>query len=143
MPVKQITVSEPLLACQNQLGEGCLWDPSTRLLHWVDIKRSQIHTLDPKTGNRSIDDYSEVNPMITSLALRKVEPGFIGTHTTHLATFPAATTPTTRNPVPIKRQSSPLAGNKHFTIPGKYLEDKKDGTDRFNDGACDALGRFW
>lgn len=76
MPVKRITVDEPLVACQNQLGEGCLWDPSTKLLHWVDIKRTQIHTLDPKTGNRSIDDYSDsFDTMITSLALRKGQPG--------------------------------------------------------------------
>ncbi|KAJ9106219.1 hypothetical protein QFC21_001363 [Naganishia friedmannii] len=144
MSVKQITLDEPLVACQNQLGEGCLWDASTKLLHWVDIKRTQIHTLDPKTGNRSIDDYSEsFDSMITSLTLRKDQPGFIGTHTTHLATFPAATTPTTPNPTPVKRQSSPLPGNKHFAIPEKYTQDKKDGTDRFNDGACDALGRFW
>jgi sugar lactone lactonase YvrE len=75
MPVKQITLAEPLVACQNQLGEGCLWDPTTGLLHSVDIKRSQIHTLDPKTGNRSIDDYSEVDAVITSLVLRKDKPG--------------------------------------------------------------------
>lgn len=75
MPVKQITITEPLLACQNQLGEGCVWDPSARLLHWVDIKRSQIHTLDPETGFRSIDDYSAVDGMISSLALRRDKPG--------------------------------------------------------------------
>lgn len=76
MPVKQITIDEPLVACQNQLGEGCVWDASTKLLHWVDIKRTQIHTLDPKTGNRSIDDYSgSFDTMITSLTLRKDQPG--------------------------------------------------------------------
>lgn len=75
MPAKQITLDEPFVACQNQLGEGCLWDPSTGLLHWVDIKRSQIHTLEPKTGYRSIDDYSDVDGMITSLVLRKDKPG--------------------------------------------------------------------
>ncbi|KAJ9117271.1 hypothetical protein QFC20_000417 [Naganishia adeliensis] len=126
MPVKQITLTEPYVACQNQLGEGCLWDPTTGLLHWVDIKRSQIHTLDPVSGNRSIDDYSDVDGMITSLVLRKDKPGFIGTHTTHLAEFPEATKPTDPNP----------------TDAGQ-AQDKEDGTDRFNDGACDALGRFW
>lgn len=75
MSVKQITLTEPYVACQNQLGEGCLWDPKTGLLHWVDIKRSQIHTLEPASGNRSIDDYSEVYGMITSLVLRKDKPG--------------------------------------------------------------------
>jgi sugar lactone lactonase YvrE len=75
MPAKQITLDEPFVACQNQLGEGCLWDPKTGLLHWVDIKRSQIHTLEPKTGYRSIDDYSDVDGMITSLVLRKEKPG--------------------------------------------------------------------
>jgi hypothetical protein len=68
---------------------------------------------------------------------------FIGTHTKHLAEFPAATKPTSPNPTPVKRQSSPLSGSKYFTIPEKYTQDKEDGTDRFNDGACDALGRFW
>lgn len=75
MPAKQITLTEPYVACQNQLGEGCLWDPTTGLLHWVDIKRSQIHTLDPVSGNRLIDDYSDVDGMITSLVLRKDKPG--------------------------------------------------------------------
>ncbi|GHJ88610.1 hypothetical protein NliqN6_5012 [Naganishia liquefaciens] len=143
MPAKQITLEEPYIACQNQLGEGCLWDPKTGLLHWVDIKRSQIHTVEPKTGYRSIDDYSDVDEMITSLVLRSDKPGFIGTHTTHLAEFPEATKPTTANPSPIKRTSTPLVGDKSFTIPEKYTKDKEDGTDRFNDGACDALGRFW
>ena len=75
MPAKQITLEEPYIACQNQLGEGCLWDPKTGLLHWVDIKRSQIHTVEPKTGYRSIDDYSDVDEMITSLVLRSDKPG--------------------------------------------------------------------
>ena len=46
-------------------------------------------------------------------------------------------------PSPVKRISTPLEGDKGFTIPEKYTKDKEDGTDRFNDGACDALGRFW
>jgi hypothetical protein len=68
--VRVITLDEPFLPVQNDLGEGenanrcsklersggmmiycsypmvgCLWDSKTGLLHWVDIFRSTIHTL--------------------------------------------------------------------------------------------------
>ncbi|KAG7528032.1 hypothetical protein FFLO_06452 [Filobasidium floriforme] len=143
--VRVITLDEPFLPVQNDLGEGCLWDSKTGLLHWVDIFRSTIHTLDPKTMNHSVDDYSECDTVITSLIQLKDGSGFIGSHLKHLAFFPNPTKPIRPFPksTTTKRTSQPLEGSKAFEIPAKYFEAGEDGVHRFNDGAADAKGRLW
>jgi len=39
-----------VLDAKSLLGEGPLWDPQTRVLYWVDIKRREIHRFDPASG---------------------------------------------------------------------------------------------
>lgn len=37
----------------------------------------------------------------------------------------------------------PLVDEDALKMPVKYEQDHKQGLARFNDGACDARGRFW
>jgi L-arabinonolactonase len=39
-----------VLRASALLGESPLWDASDRALYWVDIKRGEVHRLDPATG---------------------------------------------------------------------------------------------
>ncbi|WVQ81222.1 hypothetical protein IAT38_003344 [Cryptococcus sp. DSM 104549] len=129
-----IIEAELLVAAQNDLGESVMWDSKTQLLHWVDIYRAQLHTLDPVTGNRSIDVYPE-SQCLTYISPRASQPGFIATLSGALVVLPPATPPTSLNPEPVVRQSL-----ETLDAP----EDKKlveDHVIRFNDGGIDPQGR--
>ena len=99
------------------LGEGPLWDEKASCLYWVDIKAPAIWRLDPSTGETK----NWIMPYrIGSIALRSkgglvaaMKPGFAY--------------------VDLKDGSVEI-----ISRPEKNLPDN-----RFNDGACDARGRFW
>jgi sugar lactone lactonase YvrE len=38
---------------QALLGEGPIWDERERVLHWVDVDGSTLHTLEPATGEKT------------------------------------------------------------------------------------------
>lgn len=104
------------LDCRARLGECPRWDEQNQLLYWVDIDAMQLHRFNPVSGN---DEYRQFDEAIGSFVLRK-DGGFIiatdsGFH--YLDDFNAQTRPI----------SDPEAGIK---------------TNRFNDGRCDAAGRF-
>jgi len=99
------------------LGEGPLWSPKEQALYWVDILNRRLHRFQP---HRSHETW-QFDEEISSLAERADAPGLIITGRHGFALFdPAA--PTLR----------PLVQ------PEAHLP-----TNRFNDGKCDALGRFW
>ena len=108
--------AELVLASKANLAECPRWDEKEQLLYWVDINRFQLHRFDPNTGS---DEYLTFEEEIGCFSLRQ-QGGFV------------------------------LAmRNGFFLVDGWNTEvtkicDPEEGLDknRFNDGRCDANGRF-
>ncbi|WP_045857946.1 SMP-30/gluconolactonase/LRE family protein [Teredinibacter purpureus] len=108
---------EVALKVKAKLGECPRWDERTQRLYWVDINACQLHRLDPATGR---DEFITFDEEIGCFALREDDKGFI---------------------VGMKSGFHLLEGWSpvlHAIIdPEAELEHN-----RFNDGRCDAAGRF-
>jgi xylono-1,5-lactonase len=111
--------AECVLPAEALLGEGALWSVREQALYWVDILGRKLHRFDPATARTSSWRFAEE---VSALAERAGEPGFIITLRRGFALF------------------DPAAGGEprylhqpEATLPGN----------RFNDGKCDARGRFW
>lgn len=107
-----------LVDCKDKLGEGCFWDAATQCLWWLDlIVPSAIHRLHVTSGAHRRWQFSE---MVTAMAKRRDGTILVGSHR-GLNVFDPAT--------------------------GALSPRTRIGTDlprnRGNDGACDAMGRFW
>ena len=108
---------ELVVKAQAVIGEGPFWDSSDSLLYWVDIAKKTLHIHDPGKGtNREIG----VGQFIGSAAVRSsselvvaLEDGFF-----FLDLRTGKLTPIV---------------DPEADVP----------TNRFNDGKCDARGRFW
>lgn len=99
------------------LGEGPVWDERAHCLYWVDIKAPAIWRLDPRTGA------TQSWPMpkaIGAIALRE-KGGFVAALKSGFAF------------VDLERG--------RVEVIARPKADRPDN--RFNDGACDANGRFW
>lgn len=104
------------LAVQAKLGECPRWDEKSQLLYWVDITDFQLHRFNPETGENNTLTFKEE---IGCFSLRR-EKGFV------------------------------LAMRSGFYLLDDWNTDKKFICDpepelkhnRFNDGRCDAKGRF-
>jgi sugar lactone lactonase YvrE len=99
------------------LGEGPVWDDRAQVLYWVDIKAPAIWRFDPKTG--ATKSWSMPH-RVGAIALREqgglvaaIKPGF-------------ALIDLDTNKIDIIARPEPEAPDN-----------------RLNDGACDAMGRFW
>ncbi|MFN3437023.1 MAG: SMP-30/gluconolactonase/LRE family protein [Acidovorax sp.] len=102
-----------------QLGEGLLWSVREQALYWVDILSCQLHRWDPASGAQRHWLFAEE---ISALAERAQAPGLIVTLRRGFALFdPAVDT----EPRYLHQPEPDMPGN------------------RFNDGKCDAQGRFW
>jgi len=102
------------------LGEGTLWSQREQALYWVDILAHRLHRFDPAGAGCTSWQFDEE---ISALAERAQAPGLIVTLRHGFALFDPA-----RPEVPPQTLHQPeldRAGN------------------RFNDGKCDAAGRFW
>ncbi|WRT69033.1 uncharacterized protein IL334_006016 [Kwoniella shivajii] len=129
--------AEVVLKCQNNLGEGVVWDSRTSLLHWIDIFTSQLHSYDPSNGYHSIDKYP--SQCLTYISPRMSESGFVGTTEGALVILPEATTPS-------ETSTHPRITNKTFEKTVSEPLKKEliiDGTIRFNDGGIDPKGRIY
>lgn len=108
---------ELLVDAQAELGEGAIWDPWSRLLHWVDINGEKLHTYDPVSRK---DRTFALGQMVCAVVVHgsgglmlAVQRGF--------ARF------------------SPESGSLEMVA-----EPERDRPgNRFNDGKCDPAGRFW
>ena len=108
-----------VLAPGNALGEGVLWSVREQAVYWVDILQREMHRWDPATHAHQRWSFAEE---ISALAERAHAPGFIVTLRRGFALFdPAAD-----------------AAPRYLHQP----EPERTGN-RFNDGKCDAEGRFW
>jgi sugar lactone lactonase YvrE len=114
-----ILTMNPEVVCEkvSELGEGPLWDPSRKLICWVDILNGHIHEWSPvfKTLNTL-----QVGQMIGAMAIcndgnyiAAIKDGF------------GFVNPKTGEVEMIENPEGHLPGN------------------RFNDGKCDPAGRFW
>ncbi|WP_081583552.1 SMP-30/gluconolactonase/LRE family protein [Noviherbaspirillum massiliense] len=100
-----------------QLGEGPLWSSKAQALYWVDILGRRLHRYSPWEGQRSWAFEEE----ISAVAERAGGNGLIVTLRRGFAFF------------------DPASGQlEHLIQPETDLPNN-----RFNDGKCDARGRFW
>jgi sugar lactone lactonase YvrE len=108
---------ELVIDAKAALGEGPCWDSEKQLLYWVDIMGKKVHVYNPKENtNRtiSVDGY----------------PGAV---------------------VPRKSGGLVVAMNQGYYALDLETEqltllaspENEPKTNRFNDGKCDASGRFW
>ncbi|MEY4884647.1 MAG: hypothetical protein RIS34_2501 [Pseudomonadota bacterium] len=120
LAVAPVILSQPrcLWPAGAELGEGTLWSVRLQVLYWVDILGRQLHRFDPVTQARASWAFDEE---ISAVAERQAGPEMLVTLRSGFAFF---------NPQTGKLQ--------HLHNP----EGDRVGN-RFNDGKCDAAGRFW
>jgi D-xylonolactonase len=100
------------------LGEGTCWSVREQALYWVDILEHRLYRFRPADGAQASWAFDET---ISAVAERAQAAGLAITLRRGLALFDPATGALQRLPEP---------------------EPERDGN-RFNDGKCDAQGRFW
>lgn len=107
-----------VIASNDKLGEGCLWDAETKSLWWLDIARpTRIQRFTPATGAHTVWTSAV---LLTAIAKKK-SGGFIVGGEDGVYSFDETTGAVT----PFCK---PEANTPH---------------NRMNDGACDPQGRFW
>jgi sugar lactone lactonase YvrE len=106
-----------LVDARARLGEGPVWDDRTGTVVWVDIEGKAIHVTEPSTGA----DRVLSTPLAVSLAMPRRSGGYIATMEDGLWVV-----------------AEDGRAERLVEIP----ENRQDGL-RFNDGACDPVGRLW
>lgn len=102
-----------------ELGEGTLWSVREQSLYWVDILGRQLHRYRLADGDKASWQFDEE---ISAVAECASGPALIVTLRRGFAMFD----PTRPNEAP------------------RYLHQPEEPAgNRFNDGKCDAQGRFW
>ena len=107
----------------SDLGESPYWDVDARRLYWIDAWRSQVHVLDPATG--------ELRCMDLTSALGGLPIGSIGRHAAGgmIAGVKGGFW-----------RLDPEGGTARSIAA---VEADRPATNRLNDGKCDRAGRFW
>lgn len=105
---------------QAELGEGTLWSEREQALYWVDILGRRLHRFRPADEARASWAFEEE---ISALAERADAAGLIVTLRRGFALFDP---------------QSPQGAARYLHQPEPELPGN-----RFNDGKCDARGRFW
>ncbi|WVQ93252.1 hypothetical protein IAU59_000318 [Kwoniella sp. CBS 9459] len=135
-----IIEAEHLLACQNTLGEGVVWDSKTQLLHWVDIQTSEVHSYDPETTNHSIDKYPEADSLSYITPIEGSDK-FLATLEGSLVVLPKPTIPSSS----ARAGAGAATVRKSLKVLSEPLDKKhvQDKVVRFNDGGVDPAGRVF
>lgn len=102
------------------LGEGTCWSPRTQSLWWVDILERRLYRYRPSDGARHEWQFDEE---ISAVAECAHAPGLIVT----------------------LRRGFALVDPDAGVLAPRYLHrpGEEPAGNRFNDGKCDARGRFW
>lgn len=100
------------------LGEGTVWSQRQKALYWVDILGHQLHRYHPATQTRESWAFDEE---ISAVAERAATPGLLVTLRRSFAFFDPYT----------------------HALQRLHQPEPERGGNRFNDGKCDAEGRFW
>ncbi len=99
------------------LGESPLWHPTEQVLYYCDIPGKQLLRFDPRTGQRQTWDFecepSAIAPLPDGRLLMSLRSGLW--------------------------HFDPADGARHKLLDAPYPV----ASQRFNDGKCDARGRFW
>ncbi|KAG8680476.1 hypothetical protein FRC09_018207 [Ceratobasidium sp. 395] len=120
--IESITLSEPLLKTQCILGEGPLYDPRTDTLHFVDILRNKVYNYHLKSKALTIHEYEEP---VSAFALRADGPGVA------------------KRGFALLHPPSSESDKGRLEYLATPLDAYRESKTRFNDGACDARGRFF
>jgi len=110
-------MADVVFGCRNALGEGPLWDPASNVLYWVDLLGKQLFKGNPVDGSFE----SQSLPYAASRATL-CDDGQL------LISF-------------LRRPAFGAFGSDDYMLID--LGDIVAAGQRFNDGACDAAGRFW
>jgi sugar lactone lactonase YvrE len=100
-----------------QLGEGPVWDAQSHSIYWIDILKGELHQYDFKKNKHCI---FSINEMIGCFALCKNGQLIIVTQSGFCF---------------LEKETGQI---KKVNDPESNLPNN-----RFNDGKCDPIGRFW
>jgi len=107
-------------AAGAQLGEGTLWSEREQALYWVDILGCRLHRFGPTSGRQESWTFPTE---VSSVVERTHGSGLVVTLRRGFAAFD-----------PLQPGTAP----SYVYCPAEEPEGN-----RFNDGKCDAQGRFW
>lgn len=110
------TTADICLDARATLAESPVWSNSDHALHWVDIERCQVHTFYPESGD---DSFVDVGQPVGTVVRRVGGGAMVGVR-------------------------DGFAELDLATGELELIHDPEPGlASRFNDGKCDAVGRFW
>ncbi|MFA4870405.1 MAG: SMP-30/gluconolactonase/LRE family protein [Pedobacter sp.] len=113
-----ILKAQLVLDIQSTLGEGAIWNHTDQRLYWVDIDQHLLHWFDPLT---KLHQTSSLPKKITTVV------------------------PTLKEELLIALEDGIYNYNKSTNeLQLRHVNPENNITgNRFNDGKCDPLGRFW
>ncbi|MDR3354913.1 MAG: SMP-30/gluconolactonase/LRE family protein [Synergistaceae bacterium] len=109
--------AELLFEAGDVVGEGPYWDSEKKILHWVDIGGKRVHSYDTV---KKIDKPIETGDLTPAMTLTKSGRALV----------------VLKNTIKIMDLDT---GSGQTVFKMESLPDRV----RFNDGKCDAAGRFW
>lgn len=107
---------------RTTLGEGALWENESELLYFVDIDGQAVHSYDPQSGKHH---YKKTGNKVSTVVKRAGHKQIL------IAVG---------HDLELIAQDLQWEAQRDFALLARVPLDKSV---RFNDGKCDARGRFW